>query len=50
MTEDQVLFISQTLLASAFYYGIAGGLVGSAIVPVVRFVWRKLYSAATQWR
>lgn len=49
MTESELLFVSQTLLASAFYYGIAGGLVGWSFVPVVRFLFRRA-RAAFQWR
>ncbi len=40
MTNDQVLYVADTLLATAFYYGFAGGLVGWALVPVARYAIR----------
>lgn len=49
MTEAELLFVSQTLLSSAFYFGVFGGLVGAALVPAGA----ALYRAARrlfQWR
>lgn len=49
MTNDQLLYVTETLLATAFYYGFAGGLVGWALVPVARYAIRAGRSFF-QWR
>lgn len=47
MTEDQTLYIAQTLLASAFFYGLAGGLVGAALFA---FIPRAVRAAVALFR
>jgi len=49
MSQHELIYVTQSLLASAFYYGVAGGLVGWAIVPVVKFVFRRARSLFV-WR
>lgn len=49
MTHDQVLFVQQSLVASAFYYGVVGGLVGAVIPSVFRFFYRAA-RGLFQWR
>ncbi|CAN7615353.1 hypothetical protein [Acidovorax delafieldii] len=49
MTDDQVLFVQQSLVASSFYFGVAGGLVGAAIPSVCRFCYRAA-RGLFQWR
>ena len=42
MSETDLAFVSQALLASALYYGIAGGVIGyvvcAIVVSIVRFL------------
>lgn len=46
MTESELLFVSQTLLASALYYGIAGGVIGYVVASLVASAGRFLLSFA----
>lgn len=49
MTEEQTLYIAQTVLASAFYYGLAGGLVGACLVALLPRAFRRVVSFF-RWR
>lgn len=49
MSDDQVLFVADTLLASAFYYGLCGGILGSALIPVGRAAFRAV-RRLFEWR
>lgn len=44
MSETDLAYVSQTLLATALYYGIAGGFIGHVLFTVLSFLARLLYS------
>jgi len=49
MSNDQVMYISETLLASAFYYGVAGGVTGYLFSKVLAFAFSRV-KRAFAWR
>lgn len=42
MNENDLIYVTEALLASAFYYGFAGGFVGCAFAFLMRFVYKLL--------
>lgn len=42
MQSSETVYIAQTLAATAFYYGFAGGAAGYIFVLSVRFLFRKI--------
>lgn len=49
MENPDTVFISETLAAMAFYYGLAGGLIACAIVLFGRVAYHRVRSLF-QWR
>lgn len=43
MNEKDLIYVSEALLASAFYYGFAGGFVGCAFAFLIRFIYKSLF-------
>jgi len=49
MTDQQTLYLSEVILASSFYYGIAGGAVGYLALKASGYIFRRVLSLC-QWR
>lgn len=49
MQSPDTVYIAQTLAATAFYYGFAGGAAGYIFVISVRVLYRKI-RGFFQWR
>lgn len=49
MQSPDTVYIAQTLAATAFYYGVAGGAAGYIFVLAVRVLYRKM-RGFFQWR
>jgi len=49
MQSPDTVYIAQTLAATAFYYGVAGGAAGYIFVLSVRVLFRKI-RGLFQWR
>ena len=49
MTDENVLLVADVLLASAFYYGMAGGACGLVLIKALAFAARRV-RPLFQWR
>lgn len=40
MTQSEMLYVSETVLASAFYFGVMGGVVGASLLLLAGVAFR----------
>lgn len=45
MSQDEIVYISQSLAAAAFYWGVLGGIVGLVLARGVGLLGRAIYRA-----